>query len=474
VVTAFRVACAALLGLAASGCATVGPDYRLPARATVNAPAAQTGFRGAGGPAFSPDEPPAYWWRLYDDARLDRLVTEALAANTDLRIAEANLERSQDLVSAAEALREPDVAIGLGASEAQRSAEAYVHPGAIPVAGIYDAGLAVSYDLDLFGRLKRGVEAANARSEAVQAARDLVRVNVAAGVVQAYAEVCDTGAELAAAERLLELQGAAARLVARLAQGGRAIPVDAARQEAREAQIRASLPALDARRTRALYRLATLSGRPPAAFDAALSDCRTPLQVNSPLPVGDGAGLLRRRPDVRQAERRLAAATADIGVETAALYPTVQFGAVIGSTGAIDDVGGPLTRRYSVGPTLSWRLNPSVARARVKGANAQAKAELARFDGVVLNALQEAETALVAYTRDLDRQSSLKAARDRTKTWADAAHRLRAGGRMAGIAVLDADRALASAEQALATNRSQISADQIALFLALGGGWQQP
>lgn len=472
--TAFRAACAALLGLAASACAAVGPDYRLPAQALVNAPAAQTAFHGADGPAFTQADPPASWWRLYDDPRLDRLVAEALAANTDLRIAEANLERSRDLSSAAEALREPDVAVGVGASEAQRSAESYVHPGPIPVAGIYDAGVAVSYDLDLFGRLKRGVEAANARSEAVQAARDLVRVNVAAGVVRAYAEVCDTGAEVAAAEALLRLQAADARLVARLAQGGRAISAEADRLEAQKAQLQASLPALDARRMRALYRLATLSGRPPAAFDPALADCRTPLQVKSPLPVGDGTGLLRRRPDVREAERRLAAATADIGVETAALYPTVQFGASIGSTGAIEDVGGPLTRRYSVGPTLSWRLNPSVARARIKGADAHAKAELARFDGVVLNALQEAESTLVAYTRDLDRHSSLQSARDRTKTWAEASHRLQAGGRMAGLTVLEADRALASAEQALAANRSQISADQVAVFLALGGGWQLP
>jgi NodT family efflux transporter outer membrane factor (OMF) lipoprotein len=473
VVSRLRAACAALLGLTAGACAAVGPDYQVPREALANAPGAQTAFHGAADPAFTDQPPPPRWWRLYDDPRLDRLVAEALAANTDLRIAEANLQRSESLLGAAKALREPDVAVGLGASETQRSAEAYVHPGPIPVRGLYDLGLAVSYDADLFGRLKRGVEAASARSEAFEAARDLARVNVAAATVRAYTEVCDAGAELAAANAMVRLQAQDARLVSRLAQGGRAIRVDAARQEAQEAQLRATLPALEARRTQALYRLATLAGRPPTAFDPGLADCRTPLQVKTPLPVGDGAALLRRRPDVREAERRLAAATAGIGVETAALYPNVQFGASIGSTGAVEDFGGSLTRRYSFGPTLSWRLNPSVARARIAGAEAQAKAELARFDGVVLEALRETESALVVYARDLDRQASLETARDRAHEAADAAHRLQAGGRIAGVAVLEADRALAAAELALAANRSQISTDQIAIFLTLGGGWER-
>jgi NodT family efflux transporter outer membrane factor (OMF) lipoprotein len=473
VVSRLRAACAALLGLTAGACAAVGPDYQVPREALANAPGAQTAFHGAADPAFTDQPPPPRWWRLYDDPRLDRLVAEALAANTDLRIAEANLQRSESLLGAARALREPDVAVGLGASETQRSAEAYVHPGPIPVRGLYDLGLAVSYDADLFGRLKRGVEAASARSEAFQAARDLARVNVAAATVRAYTEVCDAGAELAATNAMVRLQAQDARLVSRLAQGGRAIRVDAARQEAQEAQLRATLPALEARRTQALYRLATLAGRPPTAFDPGLADCRTPLQVKTPLPVGDGAALLRRRPDVREAERRLAAATAGIGVETAALYPNVQFGASIGSTGAVEDFGGSLTRRYSIGPTLSWRLNPSVARARIAGAEAQAKAELARFDGVVLEALRETESALVVYARDLDRQASLETARDRAHEAADAAHRLQAGGRIAGVAVLEADRALAAAELALAANRSQISTDQIAIFLTLGGGWER-
>ena len=466
-----RATAAALICLSAGACA-VGPQYSVPKSALVNAPAAQGRFAGETGPAFAIEEPPPHWWRLYKDPTLDRLVEEALAANTDLRVAEANLERSEALLKAARAAREPDVTVNFGSAETQRSAQAYVHAGEIPVAGLYDTGIAVSYDLDLFGRLRRGIEAASAQSEAFQAARDLARVNVAAETVRAYAEVCDAGAELDAAERLVQLQEQGATLVGRLAQGGRDIEVSVARQQEQEYQLRASLPALTARQARGLYRLATLAGQPPESFDPAIKACRTPLEMSAPLPVGDGAGLLRRRPDVRAAERRLAAATAQIGVDMAALYPTVTLGASIGSTGALKDFGGPLTRRYSIGPSISWHANQSVPRARVSASKAEAKAELARFDGAVLNALQETKSALTVYARDLDQQASLEGRRGRAVKLAEAAHRLKAGGRLGAIGVLEADRAVAAADQAIAVNRTQISQDQIGVFLALGGGWR--
>jgi len=465
-------AAAALACLALSAC-VVGPTYHVPASAVVNAPAAKAPFKSADGRAFALQDPPDHWWRLYQDPVLDRLVEQTLAANTDLRVAEANLERSQALLEAARAARQPDVMVNFGTSETARSAEQYVHKGPIPTKGLYDTGLAVSYDLDLFGRLKRGVEAASAQTQAFQAARDLARVNVAAETVRAYAEVCDAGAESAAVERVIALQRQGAVLVRRMARGGRDIAVNVARQQEQEDQLRAGLPALSARRTNALYRLAVLAGRPPETFDPALEACREPLKVGAPLPVGDGASLLRRRPDVRAAERRLAAATAEIGVNTAALYPTVIFGASVGSTGALSDFGDPLTRRFSIGPAISWRLNQSVPRAQVEAARAEAKAELARFDGAVLNALQETESALTAYTRDLDREASLEAGRAKAVQLATAAHRLQAGGRLGASGVLEANRAVAAADQTLAATRSQISQDQIAVFLALGGGWEK-
>ena len=465
-------AAAGLVALTLGACTVVGPDYKLPEKALINAPQAQGSFHGAQGANVVARDLPDHWWRLYNDPQLDGLVEQALAANTDLRIAEANLEHSQSLLAQAQAAREADVSVNLGASETARSAEAYVHAGPIPTRGLYDTGIAVSYDLDLFGRLQRGIEAASAGTEEAQALRDLVRVNVAAETVRAYAEVCDAGAELAATEQLLALQARRVDLVQRMAHGGRDIGVDVERQQEQQDQLRAGVPALKARQIQALYRLATLRGRPPEELDTTLATCRTPLQTAAPMPVGNGAELLQRRPDIRAAERRLAAATAQIGVETAALYPTVQLGASLGSTGALKDFASPLTQRFSIGPMISWHLNQDPARARIAAANAEANADLARFDGAVLKALEETEAALTVYGRDLDRQSELESSRAHALKLAQAQHQMQAEGRTAALASLDADHAIAAADQTLAANRSQISQDQIALFLALGGGWQ--
>jgi NodT family efflux transporter outer membrane factor (OMF) lipoprotein len=460
-----------LLALGVSGCAAVGPNYKLPAAATINAPSAQGRFVAAQNPAFTDQDPPAGWWRLYRDPTLDGLIARALAANTDLRVADANLERSQSLLTEARAARQPDVAVNFSTNDTERSAEAYVHAGPIPIRQLYDTGIAVSYDLDLFGRLRRGIEAASAQSEAVAAARDLARVNVVAETVRAYAEVCDAGSELATTRRLLSLQQQAAALVQRMARNGRDIDISVTRQQEQVDQLRAGVPSLEARQTNALYRLATLTGRPPAEYDAALARCQTPLRLSAPLPVGDGASLLKRRPDVRAAERRLAASTAEIGVDTAALYPSVQLGASLGSTGAVQDFASPLTDRYSFGPAISWRLNQSVPRAKIAEARAEVKADLARFDGAVLTALGETERALNVYTHDLERERSLQAQRDHADKVAEATRRLQSQGRVGALAALDAERSVVAAEQSLAVIQSQISQDQVSVFLALGGGW---
>src|SRR5690606_6165125 len=155
--------------------------------------------------------------------------------------------------------------------------------------------------------------------------------------------------------------------------------------------------------------LAVLTGGPPSEFPADLASCAVPLQLDSPIPVGDGAALLARRPDVRAAERRLAAATARIGVATAELYPSISIGGSIGSTaGALGDLASGAARRYSLGPLISWSFpNVAVARSRIAQAEASAEGALAEFDGTWLTALQETESALTNYSRGLDRSEAL-------------------------------------------------------------------
>ena len=469
-----RAASAALAALLLAGCTTVGPDYHLPAKAIVNAPAAQGAFVGVrGDKAVSQAEPPDHWWRLYQSPDLDRLETEALAANTDLRVAEANLQRSHALVSMAKAAGQPSIGFNAEVAQSQLSAESYLDFSPLPIVDLYDVGFSASYQLDLFGRIRRGVEAAKADDEAVQAARDLVRVTVAAEVAHAYVEVCTTGDELAAAQASLTLQQQSLRLTQRLVQGGRATRLDLTRSQGQIDQFRASIPTLQAARQNALFRLATLTGKPPAQFEADLDKCVAAPTLGQPIPVGDGAALLKRRPDVRAAERRLAASTAEIGVATAALYPDITLGASIGSTGVLPDLFKPDTNRYAIGPGISWQLNQSAARARIEAAKASQSAELARFDGVVLNALRETESALNVYAHDLERQQRLAAARAQAASAVDDTRRLQAAGRTGAAPTLDAQRTLASADLALAAMRAQLAQDQVSLFLALGGGWEK-
>lgn len=464
--TLVLAAAALLLG----SCAAVGPDYHVPAKAVVNAPAAQGGFVAAG-PAFSSEAPPDHWWRLFEDPRLDGLVEDALAANTDLRVAEANLERADALLAEARTARQVGGTANADTSYAQRSAEQVLSHVQPPEREIYDAGIGISYDLDLFGGIRRGIEAVRAEDEAVVAARDLVRVNVAADVTRAYADLCNAGHEAQIVGQLIEVQQASLRLTRELIAHGRAPSYEQDRQQGSLAELRSRLPRVEARQRNAAFRLATLSGRPPEDYDRSLLACHAPLTLRRPLPVGDGQALLRRRPDIRAAERRLASATARIGVATAALYPDIRLGASVGSTGAAADLLSPLTNRFAIGPMVSWNLHRSTVRARIEGAEARSRAALASFDGTVLTALRETETALETYNADLERLNALQTALTEARGVTERTAELRRGGRIGGLALLDADRGRVAAEQAAAVAQADVNADQVAVFLSLGGGW---
>ncbi|WP_150293137.1 efflux transporter outer membrane subunit [Sphingobium estronivorans] len=453
-----------------TGCATVGPDYRLPETASVNAPGAQGNFL-SGGTVAKADPLPDHWWKLYDDPLLDGLIEKALAANTDLRVAEANLQRSLALLDARGASREVQGSLSAETSYAQRSAEAELQHVQPPTRPIYNAGIAVSYDLDLFGGLRRGIEAAGADTEAAVAARDLVRVNVAAETARAYADACNSGFQIDVLSRSIALQEKGLRLTDVLIRYGRAAAYERDRRQAALESSKARLPRLAARQRNAAFRIAALQGQTPDRADDGLLKCRHPLALTQILPVGDGRALLKRRPDIRMAERRLAGSTARIGVETAALYPDIRLGASAGSTGAAADFLSPLTNRFGFGPLIGWTLNRHAARARIAAAQAQGSADLAAFDGVVVKALREVEMALNGYAAGMDQQRILEQARTDAERVAQRTMQLRRGGKIAEFPALEAERDLVAADQALAESRAATNEDQIALFLALGGGW---
>ena len=460
----------ALLVALLGGCAVVGPNYHVPEAAMIKQPSAQGNFISATAAVIA--EPlPDHWWKLYNDPILDGLITQALAANTDLRVAEANLQRSLALLDARGASRELQGSVNADTNYAQRSAEAELQHVQPPTRQIYNAGIGVSYDLDLFGGLRRGIEAAGADTEAAVAARDLVRVNVAAETARAYADICNSGFQIGVLNRSIALQEKGVRLTRILIRHGRAAPYELDRRQGGLDFGKSKLPRLAARQRNALFRVTTLLGRAPSQADTTLLDCHHPLGLTQALPVGDGQALLKRRPDVRMAERRLAAATARIGVATADLYPDVKLGASAGSTGAAADFLSPLTNRFGLGPLISWTINRHAVRANIEAAQAQSQGDLATFDGVVIKALREVETSLNSYAAGIDQLQSLERSRDEAARVAQRTAQLRRGGKIAELPALEAERDLVSSEQAVAEARAAVNEDQLGLFLALGGGW---
>ena len=469
----FRPFCALVLSaglLALSACTTVGPDYVLPEESVFRKEGAASEFVSASESAYVADELPDDWWRLYDQKVLNEVVEMALAANTDLRIAAANLLRAQAIIDEARSMADPAFGAGAGVTYG-RSATAH---GTRRQADhwSYDAGLAVSYQLDLFGKIARAIEAATADMEATRAAHDLVRITVVADTTRAWLGICASGHQLAVAQHSVSLQESVVATTVRLEEGGRATQLDVSRARAQLEQLKAAVPPLIAQQRTAIYQLAVLTGNLPAALPERATECRAIPQLSRPVPVGDGAMLLSRRPDIRQVERLLAGATARIGVATADLYPSISLGLNVGQAGVLSSFGSGNAFHWGIGPFISWVIPATgPARARISQAEAAAQAALADFDGVVLNALKEVESALTLYARELDRNAALRDARDQSALASRQAHQLYTYGRTDFLTTLDADRTLAEFESRLAESDAQQARYLVSLFLALGGGW---
>jgi len=471
----------ALAGLL-SACTTVGPDYQMPADAAANKLSANapfvsaTGGQGdqARGKLFTSEALPAHWWRLYDDATLDGLVQRALAHNTDLRVAAANLERVRQMEGVAAGAGKPQIGAKAEALYGHVSGLSLLAEDYSPPNEVDDVlGVTLGYQIDVVGQIRRSIEAARADTEAAQAALDLVRINVAASTARAYAAVCSSGLQIRQSEQSIALQRQALDLSDRLREAGRTGSIDSLRAQAQLHGLQAALPTLQAHKRSGLFRLATLMGEAPGDFPAAVADCVTPPRVTAALPVGDGRALLRRRPDIRQAERQVAAATARIGVATGDLYPKIAIGLSASSAGPARDFLGKDAFSWGLGPLITWSVpSTGVVQAHIAQAEAGTRAAVATFDGKVLNALRETETALDAYARELQRRQQLEAARDAAEQVAQQARRLYQGGKTGYLSALDAERSLAQAEAALASSEGQLADDQVTLFLALGGGWQ--
>ena len=302
------------------GCTTVGPDYTIPENATINKPEAAEPFAAAEENVYRQEPLPAHWWKLYDDPVLTSLIEKALVANTDLRVASANLARARAVLEEVEMGTVPTVSVSSQPKFGRNSAAADGIPERYPDRWSHDSGINISYQLDLFGKIARGIEAAGADTEAAQAAYDLARITIAADTAKAYADACSSAYRIGIAEHSAELQKQFLETTTQLTHAGRGTAMDISRASAQHEALRAAIPPLQAQQKLALYRLAVLTGELPNTLVGTVGQCKTPPRLSQPIPVGDGAALLRRRPDIREAERKLAASSAQIGVATADLY----------------------------------------------------------------------------------------------------------------------------------------------------------
>ena len=465
----FRRAAAA--GAVLLGACSFTPDMPTDTAATLSGASAE--FVSLSVAPVSEAAPKSDWWRLFDDRELDGYVTLAFQRNNDLRAAMASLREVRGALSEARSAYLPLTELGAGASYQRDEAPL---PSLAPDDAEFEfsAGFDLSYEIDLWGRVRNSVAAARADAEGAEAALHAALVTVAAETARAYADICAANQQIAVTEETLVLQDRTVDLTRRLTSAGHGTNLDVARAKANAENTRASLPPLKAARENARFRLATLTGQPPRAMVDAAKDCIEVPRVTDVLPVGDGASLIARRPDVREAEKALGAAAARVGVATASLYPTISLGGTI-TTQALQLASlredGAVS--FSAGPLISWTFpNVRASRAQLRQAEAGMDRALALFDGTVLTALEETESALQSYAAELDRIAALEDAREAAADAAAMAVVRYELGADDFISVLDAERTLADARIELAQAQARASRFQIAVFKALGGGWE--
>jgi len=454
-----------LLGLL-TGC-VAGPDYRQPHTPMRDA------FANQAQGSLSADAVEVVWWRSLQDERLNQLVQVAIERNHDLRIATARLREARALRSETRFDRFPTVTSQAGYAREQAS-EAVAGPGADRDIELYDAGFDASWELDFFGRVRRSIEARSAEVGAAEAGRRDVYVSIIAEVARNYVELRGTQHQLEVARRNAENQRQTLELTIALLEGGRGTELDTSRAEAQLNATLATIPPLETAIKRAMYRLSVLTGQDPVALEPELSKPSPPPDVPQLMVLGKPEELLRRRPDIRVAERNLAAATARIGVATADLFPRVTFvGSVALQADSVSGLGGGGSGSYSFGPRIFWAaFDLGRVHARIRAADARAEAALAQYELTVLTALEETENALVDFGRRQVRRDLLRASAQASEKAQNLAHLRFQFGVADFLTVLDAERTLLESQDRLAQSETAAATALIAVYKALGGGWE--
>jgi multidrug efflux system outer membrane protein len=448
------------LALCLSGCA-VGPHYRPPQPAAVSYHAAD--------PQLVSEAPfDARWWKQFDDPVLDSLMEKSLVANTSIREMRARLAEARAVFDERKLDRYPTVPVEASYSYAKQQIPGfYDNPITI---NTFRSGFDAYWELDLFGQVRHGIAAARSDDQAAEADLHDVEVSVVAELARNYFELRGAQWRLAVAERSLTNQQDTLRLTELRRDAGVGEEQDVASAAARVSATDATIPLLELETKRAQYRLAVLTGTRPGELSADLSP-RNYSPIDKVLPIGNAADLLRRRPDVRAAERHLSAATERQGVAAAQLFPQVSVSAFVGFLAGRGNLFFT-TQSFAAtaSPAVTWSaFDLGRARARVRASNAATEEALAFYEETVLRALEEAENSFSSYRAQQERLVKLNTQAQESKRAADIAKLRYREGVIDFLLLLDAERTQLQAEDAVAESERDVYVAVIALYKALGG-----
>ncbi|MBL1263966.1 efflux transporter outer membrane subunit [Candidatus Methylomicrobium oryzae] len=451
-----------------TGCA-VGPDYQAPA---TSAPPA---FSHAALDGYSDRKTQKDWWKLFGDAELNTLVDQALQHNYDLQSALANLQEARALYLESGLNLAPIITSHANYTDQKRSVGSLNNRNFVPRGlKLYSAGFDAFWEVDFFGRVRRDIEASHGEVEAQEASLRDLQVSVIAEVARNYFELRGLQNQLAVARKNAANQAETLEITQARLEIGRGTELDTSRASAQLDSTLATVPPLETAVKRAIHRLGVLTGQTPGALDAKLAQPAPVPKLPENIAIGSPSELLRRRPDIRIAERTLAAATARIGVATADLFPRVTFvGTLSLEASTLSGLGAAGSDAYSAGPRISWAaLDLGRVYARIKAADANADANLAQYRQTVLNALEETENALVAYDRERSRRAHLRAAAEASVKAQALAHLRFDEGIADFLTVLDIESRLLQDQSQLAQSETAVATTLIAIYKALGGGWE--
>jgi NodT family efflux transporter outer membrane factor (OMF) lipoprotein len=456
-----------MLLLLLAGCSTVGPDYSPPEVSASARWAAD--LEGGMTPEQIDPQALAHWWTTLNDPILSSLIERAVAGNLDLKEAHARVREARARRGITEADRFPTIDT-TGSARSSRSSE---EMGGGGERKLYAAGFDAAWELDLFGGKQRALDAAEAGLQAsVEDLRDVL-VSLLAEVALNYVEVRSFQTQLSIAEVNLDAQEETHNLTQWRFQAGLTTQLDVEQAKYNLEQTRSQIPSLRTGLEQAKNRLAVLLGQHPGSLKDALAEPKAIPVTSVQVAVGVPADVLRQRPDVRRAERQLAAQTAQVGVATADLYPKFSL---LGSIGlealSMDNLFSWGSRTHSIGPTVAWPVfDAGAIRSNIKVQSALQEQALSKYEAAVLTALEEVENAIVAYAAEQRRRQSLTEAAQAAQHAVDLAQIQYSSGVIDFSNVLLAQRSLFALQDQLAASESEVTSNLISLYKALGGGW---